>query len=186
MDTNRSEPTRRFRLEVIDLAGLVLGYAMAALLFRAFWPRNGMSPALGLFAMGFYLWLGLAMSGPLLLLRHGSRTARDRATPSRSGTNLNAEPGRSWAELSWLLIGVYWIVMGVFVLPIRIQNFRFGDTILFGLVPVLGGITFRLFGPKNKTAGGISTSWTHQAAIALLATWPIAWLCLIVIGQSLL
>ena len=93
---------------------------------------------------------------------------------------------RTWAEMAWLLIGVYWIVLGVFILPIRLHSFRFGDTVLFGLVPLLAGLVFRLFGPRANPDGRTLTPWTHHLAVALLTTWPIAWVCLIVVGGVVL
>ena len=78
---------------------------------------------------------------------------------------------RTWAELAWLLIGAYWIVMGVFILPFRLQSFRFGDTVLFGLVPLCTGLVFRLFGPSSPSHHR-PAPWTHQVAVGLLATWP--------------
>ena len=42
---------------------------MASLLVRAFWPAGGRPPLAEIAAIGLvYLWLGLAMSGPLVLL----------------------------------------------------------------------------------------------------------------------
>ena len=50
----KSQPGEpRFRIQLIDLAAMVVGYGLAAVLFRAFWPQKGVSPALGLFAVGF-------------------------------------------------------------------------------------------------------------------------------------
>ena len=87
------------RIQLIDLAAIVVGYGLAAILFRAFWPHTGVPPALGIFAVVFYIWLGLAMSGPLLLLRHRPtplkarrRTARRAAGPARP----LPEPGPRW------------------------------------------------------------------------------------------
>src|SRR4051812_48925126 len=78
-------PPSPFRIQLLDVSALVVGYGMAAVLFRAFWPIGGVTVALGLFAVGFYLWLGLAMSGPLLLLRH--------APPPQAGS-CGAPPAR--------------------------------------------------------------------------------------------
>src|SRR5438874_442744 len=179
-------PPSPFRIQLLDVSGLVVGYGMAAVLFRAFWPSGGVTVALGLFAVGFYLWLGLAMSGPLLLLRHAPRPQADAGEPTPPGPagtapHRSSDP-RTWAELAWLLIGVYWIVMGLFILPFRLQSFRFEDTVLFGLVPVAAALLFRLFGPKSIPQHHASASWTHRAGVGLLATWPIAWFCLIVLG----
>jgi hypothetical protein len=180
-----SQPGKpQFRIQLIDVAAMVVGYGLAAVLFRAFWPQGSVSPALGLFAVGFYVWLGLAMSGPLILLRH--RHAR----PVELGGKQSAQPAtstaRTWAEIAWLLIGVYWIVMGVFILPIRLHSFRFSDTILFGLVPLAAGLVLRLFGPRIRPQGRDYVSWTHHVAVGLLVTWPLAWVCLIVVAEAML
>ncbi len=184
MSETPSSPAPRFRLQLIDLAALIVGYGMAAVLFRAFWPKSEVSLAVIAFAIGFYVWLGLAMSGPmLLLLRH--RRSRPAVDPAPESPRSSASPSRTWAEMAWLLIGVYWFVMGVLVLPIRLHNFRFSDTLLFGLAPLAAGLFFRLFGsrtfPESPAAG-----WTHQAAVALLVTWPVAWFCLIIMGLVVL
>ena len=177
------QPRSPWRIDLMEVAAIVVGYGLAALLFRAFWPRAGVSLALAVFAIGFYLWLGLAMSGPLLLLRQRTPVqaagGEQPSVPRRAGS-------RTWAEIAWLLIGVYWIVMGLFILPIRMQSFRFGDTVLFGLVPVAAALVFRLFGPRSTPEIRAAASWTHHAAVGLLATWPIAWFCLIVLGRTML
>jgi hypothetical protein len=173
------------RLQLIDLAAVVVGYGLAAILFRAFWPHNGVPPALGLFAIVFYIWLGLAMSGPLLLLRQRPTAPKTLATNRAEGRRSGPPDSRTWAEMAWLLIGVYWIVLGVFVLPVRLHRFRFGDTILFGAVPLLAGLVFYLFGPHAGAHDG-EAAWTHRVAVWLLLTWPIAWLCLIVVAEAML
>ena len=124
------------------------------------------------------------MSGPILLMR---KTAGPRDAAADNGdAKAPPRPARTWAELAWLLIGVYWIVMGLFILPIRLPSFRFG-----------GHGTLRP-GARGRHAGlsdlrteilprsGAAVSWTHQVAVGLLCTWPIAWFCLIVLGQTML
>lgn len=180
MSESPSSPAPRFRLQVIDLAALVVGYGLAAVLFRAFWPKGEVSSGILGFAIGFYVWLGLAMSGPLLLLRH-----RPAVNPSEVSSRSSESQSRTWAEMAWLVIGVYWFVMGVFILPIRLHDFKFTDTLLFGLAPLAAGLLLRLFGsrafPEKPGA-----AWTHQAAVALLVTWPVAWFCLIIMGLAVL
>jgi hypothetical protein len=179
-----SPPRGTWRIDLVDGVAIVVGYGLAALLFRAFWPSAGVSPALGCFAIGFYCWLGLAMSGPLLLWRHGEV---GEAAPEPPGGRA-AAGSRTWAEIAWLVIGVYWIVLGVFVLPLRLHDFRLGDTVLFGSVPLLTGLVLRFFGPR-PTHGRRPEDrrrWTHHAAVALLVTWPMAWVCLIVLGEEIL
>ncbi len=172
-----------FRIQLIDMTALVVGYGLAAVLFRAFWPQSHVPPALGLFAVGLYVWLGLAMSGQLILQRHGhARPVHPDGTESAQSATPTA---RTWAEMAWLLIGVYWIVMGVFILPIRLHSFRFSDTILFGLVPLVAGLMLRLFGPRIRPRDRDHVAWTHQVAVGLLVTWPLAWVCLIVAAEAM-
>ena len=57
------------QVEIQDILALVVGYGMAATLFRAFWPIHPAWSSLGLPGAGLYLWLGLAMSGPIIILR---------------------------------------------------------------------------------------------------------------------
>jgi hypothetical protein len=173
------------RIQLIDLAAAVVGYGLAAILFRAFWPDAGTPPALGVFAVVFYIWLGLAMSGPLILLCHRPSVPQTSATDCAESPRSVPPASRTWAEMAWLLIGVYWIVLGVFVLPGRLHRFRFGDTILFGAVPLLAGLVFHLFAPRAGAHGG-EAAWTHRTATWLILTWPIAWLCLIVVAATTL
>src|SRR5262249_13503435 len=154
------------------------------------WPTAGLTVALGLFAAGFYLWLGLAMSGPLILLRHEPHREAvpgEAAAPPLESLDHQPAPPRTWAELASLPTRVYWIVMGVVILPFSLQSFRLGDTVLFGLVPLGAGLAFRIFGPSPPPSRDRRpTAWTHHAAVALLASWPLAWLCLIVLGKTML
>ncbi len=174
---------RRFPIQIPlrDILALVVGYGMAALLFRAFWPASIPAVLLGLPMLALYVWLGLAMSGPIILLRDGART--DHSSEGRHGRGTIAS--RSWAEAAWILIGIYWIVLGLFVIPARLHDFQLRDAVLFGAVPVLVALLFRFLGPSRSAERSGSRSWTHRAAVLLLATWPSDWVCLIVLGKSL-
>jgi len=174
---------RRFRIQIQlqDILALVVGYGMAALLFRAFWPTSIPAILLGLPVLALYVWLGLAMSGPIILLRDAARTDQSTEAQHRPGPNAS----RTWAESAWILIGIYWIVLGLFVIPARLHDFQLKDAVLFGAVPIVVALGFRILGPNPSAARTGSTSWTHRAAVILLATWPIAWVCLILLGKSL-
>ncbi len=120
------------------------------------------------------------MSGPIILLRSGPRP--DPFGQHRSVNSLTAS--RTWAESAWILIGIYWIVLGLVVIPARLHEFRLIDAVLYGVVPILVAIGFRLLGPSPSLAGS-GTPWTHFVAVGLLATWPVVWVCLMVLGSSL-
>lgn len=170
-------PQRQPRLELQDVLAMVIGYGMAALFFRAFWPANGLPTSLGAPALGLYLWLGLAFSGPIILIRRGAGRRRLTSQPP-------PPESLTWAEWTWLLVGIYWIVLGLFVIPARLHEFRWSDVLVFGLVPVLVALVLRLMGPRTPNEQSTSI-WTHFAAIGLLATWPVAWACIIILGRRL-
>jgi hypothetical protein len=175
-------PSRRLRFQIREALAVVVGYGMAALFFRAFWPAGGPSTWLIAPATALYAWLGLALSGPILLLRRGPH---DRATDAAATTAPPPGAGsHTWAEWAWLFVGSYWIVLGLFVIPARLHQFGTGDALLFGLVPILAAVGFRLVGSEAKAARA-APGWTHPAAVWLLLTWPVAWGCLVAVGRGL-
>ncbi len=168
----------RLQIQLQDILAVVVGYGLAAILFRAFWPAFRLSPALGFPVIALYIWLGLAMSGPIILVRRAPpRAAAPASAPA-------PEASRTWAEIAWLLVGLYWIVLGVFVIPYRSHDFKIGDIALFGLVPLAAALMCVL-GPRPLWARAQSPRWTHRLAVGLLLTWPVAWVCLIVLGRNL-
>jgi hypothetical protein len=173
--------TPRRGLQLLDLSALVAGYGLASLLIRAFWPSAGMAHAAEAVALALvFLWLGLAMSGPVvLLLPHrgeGAPAAQDGQRP---------EP-RTWAELAWLIIGFYWIGLTVLVVPARLAHTRLFDTALLGVFPVVAALALRFFGRRRLELREAGPSWTHRAAVGLLWTWPVAWIALILLGKTFL
>jgi hypothetical protein len=169
------------QVPLVDGLALIVGYGMAAELFRACWPSRPPSPALTIPGVALYIWLGLALSGPVLLIWRG--LARPPAGPSGV---VSSHPARAtWAELAWLLIGLYWIVIGLLVIRARLQEFQLADTLLFGLIPFIVSLGFWLCRPKASADWQPSRGWTHITAVVLLATWPIAWICLIVLAKVL-
>jgi hypothetical protein len=129
-----------------------------------------------------FLWLGLAMSGPVVLLIH-------RPTPPDPDPDQDSPPGtRTWAELAWMIIGFYWVGLTILVVPVRMHGTRFLDSAVLGVFPVIAALGLRLFGtkPARRSAQIQAASWTHRAGIVLLVTWPFAWVFLILLGKSLL
>lgn len=169
-------PPRGFHL--LDLVSLVVGYSLASLLVRAFWPSDGAVSAPALFVLGMaYVWLGLAMSGPVVLLGH-------RRPEPEAGESDLPEP-RTWAELAWLIIGFYWIGLTVLVVPVRLHDTRVLDTAFLGLFPILAAVGLRVFRPRLPASRKGDRDWTHRAAVGLLVTWPFAWVALIILGKGL-
>jgi hypothetical protein len=198
------EPPRPRGLRLHDLVGLVVGYGMAALLARAFWPRSRPLTGIPAAALGLeFLWLGLAMSGPIVLLldRRGPSTIRERPRkPPRLGRLISApepvgppigqgpaaDPGADpWrytrAELAWLLIGGYWISFTFFVVSARSLDTPWALACLLQFVAALGLLVVV---PRRAGPGKGSLPWTHFAALSLLYSWPIAWVFLIVLSGS--
>lgn len=200
-ETSRPRP-RGLRLH--DLVGLVVGYGMAALLTRSFWPSNKPFVGIPAIALGLeYFWLGLAMSGPIVLLidRKGSPTPPRTGRPKLGRLISSKEPeapipvGRgparqalpetsryTRAELAWMLIGGYWIALTMLVVPALSIGSIAG---LVGMVQLLIALTLVFFVvPRRVKPGTSAESWTHSAALGLLWTWPIAWFLLIVLSRG--
>lgn len=188
---NAQRPWHR-RFHLLDLVALVVGYSLASLLVRAFWPavESPGIPSFVVLTLAF-LWLGLAMSGPVVLMGHrraGRRIAESAAdSPSEGEAHAGTPEPRTWAEIAWLIIGFYWITLTVLVVPVRLHNTRVLDSALLGLFPVLAALALRVFGPASLIghAAGGQREWTHHAAVALLATWPFAWVSMILLGTTL-
>ncbi|MDR3635237.1 MAG: hypothetical protein P4L84_15640 [Isosphaeraceae bacterium] len=170
-----TEPTTDRGFHLLDLCALVIGYGLASLLVRAFWSSASEESAAVEVVIGLiYLWLGMAMSGPLVL-------ARRRRTVARQGLY-------TWAELAWLIIGFYWIGMTILIVPIRLRHAHLIDAGLLGVFPFLAALGLRLLSPRRQDQAAETgrRNWTHAAAVVLLATWPIAWVALILLGKTLL
>ena len=163
-------------LRLLDLIALVASYGLAALLIRAFWPHDGMpSATAGAFVAVVYAWLGLAMGGPLVLL-----IDRRQAPLAQEGQAVGSARRYTWAETAWLMIGAYWIGLALLVVPTRIPIHP-----LLGVFPVLAALLMRFFAPARKAEVATSSGWTHATGIAVLLTWPLAWIAMIALGGTL-
>lgn len=152
-------------LRLFDLMGLVVGYSSAALLMRALWPPASLDTAgHAVAALLEYAWLGLAMSGPIIA---GSRR--------RGGLRL------SGAEIAWFMIGAYWIGLAVLAVPHPVR--LHAGLVLACHAAIL--VTAAVFPRKASRAIASERRWTRTAAVALLATFPVAWLIYILLCSSL-
>ena len=169
----------RSGLHLLDVAALVVGYGLASMLVRAYWPESSTPAIWAVIVIALvYVWIGLAMSGPVVLLirRPAAEPTVDDDSPA---------PPRTWAETAWLIIGFYWIGLTILVVPARPRGNRFLDSALLGVFPVLAALGLRFFGPRGTAVAGDSSAWTHQVGIALLLSWPFAWVGLIILAHSL-
>ncbi len=174
----------RLRLAIRDVLGMVVGYAMAAALFRAFWPERAIPLWVLAASAVLYAWMGLAMSGPVVLARRWRESANPPPEGTRPSPTVAASPTHTWAELIWLFVGIYWTALGLFVLATRMPSFQTLDAMLFGLMP-FSAVLARAIDLKQRGAAGPEWSWTHVVAIGLLWTWPVAWGCLFAVGSWL-
>ena len=82
-----------------------------------------------------------------------------------------------------MVIGGYWIGLTLFVVPALSIDTPWA---LVGLLQVVAALGLWLVVPRRIKPGAAAESWTHPAAVGLLATWPVAWIFLILLGKSLL
>ena len=171
------------KLHLMEVAALVVGYGLASMLVRAYWPATTTPSAWELvFIAVVFGWLGLAMSGPMVLL---ARRPPRPPSPDDADAQHPAAP-RSWSELAWLIIGFYWIVLTLIVVPTRLRGAATLDSAFLGIFPVLVALGIRFFGPPALRRPADETGWSHRAGVGLLVTWPFAWFALIVLGKTLL
>lgn len=167
---------------LLDVAALVVGYGLASMLIRAYWPVSGAPGAVEVVVIGVvFVWLGLAMSGPVVLMV--------RRPPPRGpdGDDDDAPAGvRTWAELAWMVIGFYWIGLTLLVVPARMHGARPLDSAVLGIFPVLASVGLWFFSPARHRPAGGGAPWTHRAGVGLLLSWPFAWMALILLGKTLL
>ncbi len=165
-------------LRLLDLAGLVVGYSLAALLVRSF--RVEFEPLVigkGIAVGIVFVWIGLAMSGPVVLLFDARRPRRSPAHPTTH------PPGRySGAEMAWIGIGGYFIALTLFVVPARTRDAPWGLIILTqAIASVIVVCRLAIDRTQRPPGSGEKTRWTKPVASLLLVTWPVAWVALFLV-----
>ncbi len=150
------------RFQLLHVMGLVVGYGMAASLIRSQWSLSGLpTMPYGLLALVEFAWLGLAMSGPLLV-----------------GIDRKGLTKRTGPELCWLMIGAYWIGLAIFSIP---RRFRI-DAALVAIfqLAILAAIPLLLRRVRRRSEA--KPAWTHPTAVVLIWTYPIAWLAFVLMS----
>ncbi|MFO0956863.1 MAG: hypothetical protein U0800_05265 [Isosphaeraceae bacterium] len=179
-------PPAHRRFSMLDLVAMTVGFALAAMLLRIFWGAAGALGGLGVaLLLLVYLWLGLCMSGPVVLL------LERREHPSPPGLDgdeaLRPPPGRSVerrgiagvlasrytrCERAWMSIGGYWIGATAFLLPGLMHDMPL-LLLLILQVAALAGLWAIV--PRRRPPALAERAWTHRLAAALLVTWPLVW-----------
>ena len=176
-ETDAESPPKADGFRIRDLAGLVVGYGLAGFLLRSFRPvfeTQGVAESVALGA--FYLWLGLAVSGPFVLILD----RRGPAPPPRVPTT-NPSSRYAGEEMAWLGIGGYFVAIALFVVP-STQHRTPWETILavqFFAAFWLGPWWARRNSRRKPEAH--APRWTRTAARVVLLTWPLAWLLLVLL-----
>jgi hypothetical protein len=171
-------------LRILDIAAMVVGYGLAALGLRAFWPASVRpSLALGVMLAVAFAWLGLAMSGPFVLLLDIPRR-REPAGPDGLPPDPRPEPpGYTAAETAWLLVGAYWVAVTLIIVPARLPS----QTVpLLGVVPIVAAVLLWILSPRGRPDHRRRPGWTHRTAVLVLASWPVAWCALIALTSAVL
>lgn len=175
------------RLSLIDLLALTSGFALAALLVRIFWATLAARGPSGLVVLGaVYLWLGACMSGPILLLLErrshadgrGLKRRADRPPPGRAVERATPAPASLYtrAELAWMSVGAYWIGAAGLLVPGRLGDSPLALLLVLELLSALG---LWVIVPRRRAAAPTHRTWTHRAALVLMATWPLVWVGLV-------
>jgi hypothetical protein len=175
-DAGPSPTAEGFRIR--DLAGLVVGYGLAGFLLRSFRPVFETQGAAEAVALGaFYLWLGLAVSGPFILVLDR------RGPPPRGAVPTTDPPSRySGEELAWLGIGGYFLAIALLVVPSLQHQTPWGAilTVQAGAAVWLAAWSVTRRRAPGK-AGPSAPRWTRTAARVMLVTWPVAWVLLVLL-----
>lgn len=161
---------------LIDLMGIVLGYVLAAVLVRALFPSAARDPGSArvfVVLLLEYAWMGLAMSGPVVL-----------AIDRREDRGPLGPPRYTWAERSWLVIGMYWIALTLLIAPARLRpDPRLGAMPVVGALLLVGGVAYAGAGPRRKgPREAAPPRWTHRAGLGLVLAWPLAWAGLVLLS----
>lgn len=161
---------------LIDLMGVVVGYVLAAILVRALFPSAAREPSSArvlVVLMLEYAWMGLAMSGPIVL-----------AIDRREDRGPSGPPRYTWAERSWLVIGAYWIALTLLIAPARLRaDPRLGAMPVVGALLFVGGVAYAGSGPWRKgVRASVPPTWTHRMGLGLVLAWPLAWAGLVLLS----
>jgi hypothetical protein len=152
-----------------DIAGLVVGFAVAATIYRGTILSVFDSSAIGLTVVATiaFAWLGTSIAGPIVLaIRRIQNGRRSRTT-------------RSAGETIWGLLGLMWLPVGLAryarpVNPALMSNVvSVSATAAAALAPLLLILCWWLLRTRPNSGGPYT--WCHHVGIFCAAMWPAGW-----------
>ncbi len=152
---------------VTDLAGVVIGFSVAAAICRGTILAHYEACAAGLTTVAAILmiWLGGVISGPFVLVLR--RMQHGRRSKFSSG------------ELAWCLVGLLWLAVGISrglrtLDPATMSSAAQSAAAAAGaLAPLALLFAWRLERARARPSGPYS--WCHHAGILCAAAWPAGW-----------
>ena len=165
-DLVNSRPVVR-AVTMTDIAGLVVGFAVAATIYRGTILAIFDAGAVGLTVVASiaFAWLGTSIAGPIVLgirrLQHGRRT------------KLSA------GESIWGVLGLMWLAVGL------ARSLRPLDSALMSNVASMSATAAAGFAPlflilfwwlqRTRPHPGGPHTWCHHVGIFCAAAWPAGW-----------
>jgi hypothetical protein len=150
-----------------DIAGLVVGFAVAATIYRGTILAVFDAGAVGLTVVATiaFAWLGTSISGPIVL---GIRRLQQ-------GRRIKLSAGES----TWGVLGLMWLAVGLsrglrLLNPALMSNVAsMSATVAAGLAPLFLILFWWL--ERNRPHPGRPHSWCHHVGIFCAAAWPAGW-----------
>jgi hypothetical protein len=176
-EVDARSPTHSDGFRIRDLVGLVAGYGLAGFLLRSFQAAADAPGIAGTVGLGaFYLWLGLAVSGPFVLLL-------DRRGPAPPAPVPTTHPPSRYSgeELAWLGIGGYFVAIALFVVPSLNRQTPWGAILVSQTMGATLLAAWWVTQRARRKPEPATPRWTRMAARLMLFTWPAAWLLLVLL-----
>lgn len=159
-------PTVR-ALTLTDLAGLVMGFAVAASIYRGTILAVFDAGAVGLTVVATiaFAWLGTVVAGPIVLCMRRLQLGRQAKLAA--------------GESIWGILGLMWIMVGLAralrpIDPVTMSNVSsMAAAAAAGLAPLFFVLHWRLERARPRAGGPYS--WCHHVGISCSAAWPAGW-----------
>ena len=172
-------PVVAFALEILWLGLAIIGPVLLILGHRDLAPRGGSQPS-----------HRRRPERPGRLIAEvpvADRWGTPPALPTVVRNPTSPSPRSDWsrAELAWMAVGGYWIAVTLFLAGARAEGLLAGPPSVIPMVALFGLLALLPTSLRGRRSLAAPRGWTHQVAVGLLWTWPIAWGLLILLGRTL-